>query len=593
MPNNPPTTFLKAQGDTGDVHGSEGSWQAPRLSRALFKAAAGGSDDYRTKLEKALSLPTDKGGRPSVTLQEVDQKKWKLELQALCGHLLERLNGSLDEAWMSIYGYNPHSDDFKKLVVAARQAGKSVKDQVDTKNADLAPMAQFYDSGEEQWARAFSEMVVFAMYHSPNQIYGTPSDTKGDQVWYDRFPTVYSIGMACQHLSTYCCLSRGFVRAAGWTNGLSCAASSAQVKSAFAKSKIKPPETAATVRANLVSKGEMPKDPPTDPAAKAEEDAKIAAVLAKPKAQLKRPEFASIAKMLAEGAIPGSVAVFNEHGSASTDQTPFKPKVGVIHIASALRVLSNRIQFVDTGVVLGEGESPGVESGTFDHDFSTGDITEWDSLVALGVAKSVDDGTLISWAKKIADAKPLGVTRLVIATADTHRVLFVSKLLHMRWAVSKLIWSLRATGVPSGASKAFPFSGLTVAWLVWVPRVKASSEGLADALAGSKPDAPSKIVSGPLGLTHVIISRVSGEVGVLRSHKLSKWLNEAGKPAGAKPGSQGGELSWKLGDGDKADSLIPWCEKTENFGRCYIRTMAPTDAGNISESTMDHELVDP
>jgi hypothetical protein len=578
----PPKIFIKADGNTGKAHGSDGTWEAPHLSEALFKAPAGAADDYRTQLEKGVNLPKDKGGMDPVKLEAQDPAAFKAELNKLFGHILERLKGSLDEAWMSVHGYNPSSDDFKKLVVSARKAGKNVSDPavLGSASSDVVEAAKFYDSGEEQWARAFTEILVGNMYHTPGQLYGGK-----DVDWYNRFPQVYSIAMACQTLSTYCCLSRGFALGPGWPGGLSCSKDSAAAQSAMKKPdsrQIKPMIGSDGMKAQLKAQNQITDDTPPD-----EVKQKVDAALAAPGAQLYSPAFSNVKTMVEWGALPGSVVVFNEHGSDSRDQTPIKPKSGgVIHIASALRVEGKRIQFADTGVVVGKGESFAGEAGTMDHRFSEGALTHSESLVALGIAQDAAEATLVKGAGDMAKALPVGVARLVVYAADRNQILFVSKLLAMRWPVSKLIWSLRANASPA------PYTGLTLAWLLWTPKADGATK-LADALTPGAKVAPATLITGNLTLTHVLVSD-GNTVKLARNHTSSSWDHS--------------DLAltvrrWKLADDTPLIDLPPglnapakppgWCERPENFDQSYTRTMDPKDTGKIGKDPMGHELVDP
>jgi hypothetical protein len=220
-----PKQFVKVPG-SGTGAGSAGTWKAPRLSRALIYADAGELEGFQTPLDKAVRTPKEKGGRAKVTLREAEREKFDAELRVLVGHIRARLEGTLDEAWMSSEGYD--SAEFRDLLIKARKENKKPSEAVEPSNADLVDAAKFYDSPEESWARAFCEKVVFSMYHTPGQIYGTPQN---DAPWFSRYPEWYSIAMACQTLSTYALLSRGFDFKAGdvGKNGLACSAGTASM----------------------------------------------------------------------------------------------------------------------------------------------------------------------------------------------------------------------------------------------------------------------------------------------------------------------------------------------------------------------------
>lgn len=559
-----PKLFIKAP-TSGKAKASEPVWDVPRLARALFEADAG-TEPFRSDLEKASALPsTDAGHKPKVSLRATDRAKFLAELKDLCAHLRFRLQGSLAEAWMGKGGYP--TQEFKALLLKAHKEKKTPTDAVDKSKADLAEAAAFYDSGEEQWARAFCEMVVFTMYHSAGIVYGTGGRNK---VWYDRFPAVYSVAMACQTMSTYCCLSRGLTGIG--PNGFGCTGGT-EKEGAFEKGLKKTPRTDAEAKAaaeaDLRRSGKL-----TDATPEEEKKRLIAAKL--PNAQNYTPSWATPRALVNEGARPGSVIVFNGGGYAYPNQD-YRP--GTTHIASVLRIVGQQIQFIDTGVVTGYGES-GPEAGAVDHNLTTTYIPSAQSAVAFGVAKQVTEAALISGAKDLAKSKPLAVMRLVVADAEKKAPLFVSKLLHMRWHLSKLIWSLRN----------LPEEGLLVAWLVWAPHSTPSSEKLADALAGKMRPA-SKLISGKLALTHLIVSGYKAtpndtmDVHVYRSHVLSDWYTEGGTKVSAIPLLS----SLKLGN----TKLLEWAENSGNFDKCYIRTMATGDAGGPSNEAINDDLVDP
>lgn len=584
-----PKQFVKVPDSSGAGQGSPSQWKAPRLSKALLEAIAG-KEPYRTTLEKVVKSDAGAAGhRGAVTLTEVDKEKMKAELGLLLGHLRERLQGNLDEAWMSSAGYD--SPEFEALLLKARQASKDPSEVVDASNADLAEAAKFYDSGEERWARAFTEMVVFSMYHTPGMAY---ANALGDADWFARFPATYAIAMACQTLSTYCLLSRGFTKDQVGAGGLSCSAGSASAK-AFGAQKIKPMVTPTDK-----TMADVPEGTPEKEKSKVLAGLVNADLLAKGnKSQnLGDPGWATSGEVVKLGGkdgdkpgagTPGSVVIYNGGGSAYNGQNV---TVGKTHIASALRISGSRIQWIDTGVVVGtDGTETSAEGGTVDHGFQNGTVTSSTSVVAIAGAKKVEDGKLVPLAKAMAGAKPIGVSRLAIARADTKRVLFVSKLLHMRWPVAKLLWSLRG----------LPTEGLVVAWLVWVPQCKGATAAaaLADAAPAASP-APAGILRTAaaalppkqkltLRLANVLVGTDGGKGRCFRSRVFSEWRQDFG--TGNSPPDE--VTGWKLGDDDKSPKIIEWCENPDNFDQCYFRTMASDDAGSMGRDPTPDTLVDP
>lgn len=572
-----PKLFIKVPEGSGKGKASPPAWDVPRLARALFNAKAG-AEPFRSELEKANNLAsTDASYKPKVTLRVADRAKFLAELKSLCAHLRWRLEGGLPEAWMGDGGYPV--EEFKALLLKAYKEKKTPSAAVDRTNADLAAAADFYDSGEEQWARAFCEMVVFSMYHSVGMVYGTGNT---DKPWYDRYPKIYSVAMACQTMSTYCVLSRGLT--AIGVNGLGCTGGIEKL-GVFQKGLKKEPldDEAAKKKAEAQARAE---GKITDASTDEDKEREIAAKL--PNIQNYPPTWGSSPALVQEGAIPGSAMIFNGGGYKCPHQnhTP-----GTTHIASVLRVAGQQLQFIDTGVVTGAGES-GTEAGAVDHNFTTGTIPSSESAVAFGVAMSVDDAQLVDQAKLVAQAKPLGVMRLVVADAAKKEPWFVSKLVHMRWPLSKLIWSLRNA----------PTDGLMLAWLVWAPRITPASEDLASTIAAGTSKAPSADIKlsdtqkalpkdkrpALLALTHVIYRQTdtpTKDVHVFRSYKLTEWYTESG---GSRVKNVDVISNIKI-DNKK---LVDWCQNPDNFDRCYLKSQAPGDAGGASSEAINDPLVD-
>ncbi|APR86235.1 Hypothetical protein A7982_11584 [Minicystis rosea] len=243
--------------------------------------------------------------------------------------------------------------------------------------------------------------------------------------------------------------------------------------------------------------------------------------------------------------------------------------------------MGSKIQFIDTGVIVGNAEGYAGEGGTADHAWRTGAISSARSAVGVGVLRDCS-GTLSEYAKKTAAAKPLGLTRLVIATSDKKRVLFVSKLLHMRWPISKLIWSLRG----------LPTDGLTVAWLVYVTRAKEWTKAVIKALTGA-PAAPATLLTGngELKLANAIIATDNSPVDVYRSHLLTPgdWRHNLNQGSRSTPGDV---AKWTI-DAATPQDVLEWCVKPGNFGQRLIRQVTDSDKGTSDDAATGDALVDP
>ena len=217
----------------------------------------------------------------------------------------------------------------------------------------------------------------------------------------------------------------------------------------------------------------------------------------------------------AKALTPGSVLVFNylepdlnEPGTPASSDVA----VGIKHIGSVLRVDGDRVQFIDTGVLTGDAGGPSTEGGTADHDFTRRvagvELPDriGNDLVAVGVMPVAAD--LDSRADQLAGLRPWGVVRLVITEPDEHgrhTVRFISKLVHMRYPVSRLIWSLRG----------LPIEGLAVFWHVFAPHDTGSSESLKSSDVG-RPFFDVSDMKPTLYLANVIRGDATGAVTAYR-----------------------------------------------------------------------------
>lgn len=562
------------------AHISESGWDAPQLGVALKNAPAGRLPAYRTKVEQ-----DDPDRRHPITLADFDK-----ELPRLLGHVEERLKLGLGEAWLSKYGYDYRSDE-----------GQGVPFD------DLRDTTAFMDEPEERWATAFCEQFVFLTYHTPGYVHGSGGKDTPFYEYFDKYG-YFPLGVACQNLSTYGILTRGFPLSAvsgPMGVGLGCTAGAIGFKDVFDQSKglKKPQETPSTVP--------MPAPPP--PGATAEQkkayQEQVRAANAARQKDLKEKgnrgenrrsacTFASTQALVKAGFTPGSVVVYNAGGVDYGGQDIECPQ-GIVnaHVATALRVSGQRIQWIDTGVVTGNQKDSTGEGGTSDHSFLEGTLTSPTTLIAAGVMKTPDKDTLREYAKKTAAAKPMGLTRLVIVRTASNEVAFVSKLLHMRWPVSRLIWSLRG----------LPVEGLTVAWLVYSAFDLATTEALIQ--SPGKP--PSALVADKvrLYLTNVLLSQDGGaQAGGVEIYRTRMWQNwrldfssnkipiPDGKPVYGESDklhtwAPGRATGWQVA-GDSPAPVWEWCPRAGNRGKRYVRK---TLGGPviIDEEKTGSPLVDP
>ena len=414
-----PHTTVNATADQ-PAQFSDESWVAPRLSKALFEATPG--IWYPTRLERDIAEKR----RGLVTLEE----DVATELVTLFEHLFERLDLGLWEPWFSKAGYD--LDD------AAMR-----RDQKD--HPDLTPEqwarneCSFFFSPEECWARAFSELVVFTRYAGVGQVYGLEADL------YRAVPGVVPINFACQSLATYCILSRGFdveaLTRGAWV-GCACAGGTDRY-SAFEASPM-------PARGNPGPVPELGLDPTP-----AQTKAHDVAVLRNKNGYSSPPTRNAVALSTDFKAItPGSVAVYNPGGWHYLAQDLGDPT----HIAPVLRNAAGRLQFIDTPSVI-KGVNQPANLGAADNEFTSKGIIP-QGPITLGVLKPAPAG--LAGVEDVAKARPLGLTRLVVSRTSSQQVIFVSPLLHMRWPVSRLLWSLRN----------LPADDVTVTWHVFVPHAR-------------------------------------------------------------------------------------------------------------------------
>jgi hypothetical protein len=291
-------------------------------------------------------------------------------------------------------------------------------------------------------------------------------------------------------------------------------------------------------------------------------------------------KYREVKAFLALKPTPGSVVVFNPGGPTYNQQNKSSPGRPT-HTGSVLRVSGARVQFIDTGVLVGNHDTSAGEGGTVDHGFldSVDPRTSGPSyipgspaLIGVGILPAAEG--LADWVQKMAEARPLGLVRLaVVDTSVGSRVRFVSKLLHMRYPISRLIWSLRG----------LPIEGLSVFWLVYIPRYSWSA-GLVAAGAEGKP--PEQLFSGTGGMlhpTHVVRGEPNGEAVVFRRKTATGedgFLRNftGGKPPPAADEMGGGYPLRLPGD----IKLETFCLSQSNIGKRFID--APGDAPAVLDN---------
>lgn len=555
------------------VHVSGDDWDAPRLSRALLYAPVGTTKASRSKLENAVVAKE----RKPVTAQSLDA-----DFGALLDHIQDRLFSGLSEAWLSKEGYDAWPDFEKLKDDAAIESDKDKKQKLEEayKKAlsEKAPdLVGTMEDPTERWARAIVELFVFTAYG------GSAVNQGGtDRDYYKRFPDTHPIIVACQQLASFCIIARGVP----WNH-------------------LSPPD-------------EVKDGTQTKKLAKTEEATKNASIGCGCTAGTvnyfafddgyheifdRGTKYTNVKDLLdikASGSIkkvtPGSVIVFNAGGK---DYSKQNAPGGTTHIASVLRVSGARVQFFDTGVVVGSLEKAGAEGGTADHSFlyePKGNISSSKDLVAIGVLSEKAPDVLGKQAELMAKSRPLGLVRLVLLDTENSKapVRFVSKLLHMRFPVSYLIWSLRG----------LPVQGLSALWYVY-----GSSGGWTDVLAAGPPAGPaSEMLKGPgeLVILNVLRGHADGTVSVYRrkiaQQEDKKYTAEnPGKPpryvpvdgwyfnlnssGGAMPPPPTPEMSMnvklKLPDGSEMD-LATWCKSKSTFGKRFVHR-ANDDRGTVNE----------
>lgn len=405
------------------AHFSDPSIPAPQLGQALIKAPTDTHEKFQTALVRKV-----KAGGAKIALDNA--ATFDADLEELLAHIEERLALGLTEPWVSDLGYGPTADKtvLTNAIAAVTLPSNPRKDPEGCRNA-MKPVYSshsFWDTDDEKWARALSEMCVFTGYTDAElACLGTQATDAMYKKWDQGIvPIVY----ACQQLSTYALLSRGFTTSDVGT-GVSCSATSIDKTTLF---EAQPPSVKSTEAART------------------------------------QPGFATIQNLSAIPLTPGSVVAFNPGGAGETSQN-----LGPItHIGTVLRPYGQKIQFIDTGVLTGKGEGAGGrgEGGTVDHAFAEDSLPEAKDCVAAGVLKK-SPGSVSGAAESAQKARSLGLARLAILSLPPGGqpvVRYVSKLVHMKVPVTRFVWSLRG----------LPVSKLRVLWVLYIPNTKGFTEAV-------------------------------------------------------------------------------------------------------------------
>lgn len=568
-------TCTRNVSDTKTSQCSPDGWSAPRLSMALLHAKAGQYDVFKTKVEA-------KGA----TIKAIDENS----LKDLLEHIQERLEKGLTEAWLSKEGY-----DYDSAAVFRDAAGKDQLRAMPYKPAAEASKAveelikktwdvdKVWNDPEEQWARAIVEQFVFTSYAGPGVVYGSD-----DKSLYDKYPTTYPIAAACQHFSTFCIRSRGFTLDQVTKSGmLGCACSGGTTSLPCFNGQDTSPSLAKDPRWIAADAAYNADKATHDAAEAAAKKAKKEGATPAPVPPLKlhsaygypkqtaAPAFATTQALTSNpiNLTPGSVVAFNPGGGAST----YQDLGSTTHVASVLRVAGGRIQFMDTGVVTGnDAQSGGGEGGMADHSFRTGGLPAATSCVGWG--RLAPAPNLAAAVGALAKSRPIGLVRLVVVDTQVQgqpRLCFVSKLLYMRYPLSRLIWSLHG----------LPVENLSVLWLVYAPQ-NAGKGGWADQLlADAAPStAPSTLLVKDKGrLLHINVVRGdAGTVSVYR-HKMAGndngWTKDLGGTLASPPPTPEMRLIVSATKGATQPTLEAWCENRENFDKRFFQATSGGPGG--------------
>jgi hypothetical protein len=576
-----PHPHYQADAATGKlVQVSDPTWAAPRLCLALREAPVGTFPVFQTGFEKRKA-DAIKAGK---TLDGITPADLATRHDELLQHIQDRLEMGLTEAWLSPQGYGSWPD-FEKLAAAYASATAADKAAIEAMVRDAGEISLMWNEPEEYWARELCELFAFSSYAGSDNLYGVSA-----KKLYAEFPRVFPIVVACQHFSTYAILSRGFKASeVGGGAGCGCAAATVTGSTCFeaqgtsqslskdpawvAAEALFAPDMAAWQQASAdyraakaaAKPGEAVSVPPPGPAP-LHGNAKYGY----PR-QASPPPFADTSVLTADPIkiTPGSVLVFNPGGGGSTYQDLGQ----TTHIGTVLRVNKPRIQFMDTGVLIGSGSASAGEGGTTDHSFRTGTVVGAGECVGWGRLKPAAD--LRGAVDAMIKARPLGLVRLVILdTSDDSkpRICWISKLVHMRYPLSRLMWSLRG----------LPVEGLSVHWLVYAPQNKWAEALIGDSEPGTAPGTLFPAGGGQLFLANVVRGTRDG-VSVYR-HKSAgadnSWSRDFTLLSGV-PAETG--LAYRFGPTSPPQLRLElWAGQQGNFGKQFAQLDA-SSAGTIDE----------
>lgn len=390
----------------------------PRLLRALLWAKPGRYEGHRTDLEKAI----DAKERGPVSLDAADT--FEAELGWLLKHVYQRLMRGLAEVWSSKYGYDP--PDIPK------EDGKTPEEYAAARKQALErswALTDLYREPEEQWARAFAEMFVFMPYGGPAGMTFGQSTSLKDHDIYGKWPKVYPMVAACQHLSTYAVLTRGFAPSTVGT-GLE-----------------------AGPNAGVPILGKNPVTPPTRPGWTNAPVSSFAANDLHPGDVLSGDDGAN-------KGLKGKQRLFG-HSATTLRRWPLGAKATE---ETEKAGSGYKLQMIDTGVLAGAGDS-----STQDYDWLAA-VRGLEKAERTGFGRLPPPSDLAAAVEVMKKALPLGFARLVIVSNGSSALRYVSAMLPMwygeeRFAFTRYIWSLRN----------LPATGVDAYWIIYVPK---SSEEL-------------------------------------------------------------------------------------------------------------------
>jgi hypothetical protein len=410
----------------------------PRLSVALLWAQPGHNRYFATDLEKNIYDATTDADKDRLRVDLGRTSPIDDELRRLLGHVYQRLEKGLDEAWYSKYGY--------AAPVPPEAPGESPEERQHFNEASqnwankVSIFWKLFEEPEEKWARAFTEMFAYIPYAGPGQ-FMLGSGGKDYQV-YLKWPDVYATIAACQHITTYGALTRGID------------------KSLVAMGPAHPDLPIS--KKNPVQRNGMTAGPNSSLAVFGGNKAIENSV-----PPTKRPcwipdKITSFAKLDLQ---PGDVV----SGTADSSQT------GWSHAASVLRRwpikpagaatpgndTAAKLQMLDTGVLSGA-----TDSSTQDQEWQTdlGKFTKADATLR-GFGRLPAAGDLAGAVTTMKSALPIGFARLVLLEPGG-QVRYVSAVLPMwhgshRFSVARYIWSLRKLPAVKGRLMAY--------WVILAP----------------------------------------------------------------------------------------------------------------------------